>query len=244
MIKGIPHTSQTKTWDCGLACLSMAMKHLKPDLTEVDMVQACEMYGLDESVWTIDLAYITNILGIKHQFCTETIGVDKNYGNESFYINEMKGSFSEEESRINSRFEQAAENGVVVEKMTVDLKTILDNISQNRPAIVLINDRILRPHLKKLKDFADSRNQHRMILSCIFCCFYWRLTHGRKLEDTSERDYWGHYVIIFGYDMRNRHFILHDPGQDGDFVVCDFTAFQKARTSYGTDGDILFLHPT
>lgn len=76
--------------------------------------------------------HVNSFTGINHEFCTETIGVDKSYSNESFYTDEMKGSFSEEELRVNKRFAEATENGVFVKKTAVDLKSLVDSISHNQ----------------------------------------------------------------------------------------------------------------
>lgn len=35
-----------------------------------------------ESVWTIDLAYLMCKLGVRHRFCTQTLGVDKGFRNQ------------------------------------------------------------------------------------------------------------------------------------------------------------------
>lgn len=39
-----------------------------------------------ESVWTIDLAYLMCKLGVRHCFCTQTLGVDKGFRNQVHYL--------------------------------------------------------------------------------------------------------------------------------------------------------------
>ena len=37
---------------------------------------------LTRSIWTIDLAYLMRHFGVRHRFCTQTLGVDKGYKNQ------------------------------------------------------------------------------------------------------------------------------------------------------------------
>lgn len=37
---------------------------------------------MTKSIWTIDLAYLMRHFGVKHLFCTQTLGVDKGYKNQ------------------------------------------------------------------------------------------------------------------------------------------------------------------
>lgn len=47
-----------------------------------DFEKACSELKLTESVWTIDLAYLMHHLGLRHSFCTQTLGVDKGFRNQ------------------------------------------------------------------------------------------------------------------------------------------------------------------
>lgn len=56
-------------------------RYLHP-VSEEDFQTACWDLKLTESVWTIDLAYLMSHLGVKHRFCTQTLGVDKGFRNQ------------------------------------------------------------------------------------------------------------------------------------------------------------------
>uniref|UniRef100_H2ZIQ2 Guanylyl cyclase n=1 Tax=Ciona savignyi TaxID=51511 RepID=H2ZIQ2_CIOSA len=92
----VEHVMQKDNWDCGIACLSMSLRYLeaKENLC-FDVDAAISSHGLLKSVWTVDLAYLCSILGVKHSFTTVTLGVDNGYSEESFYVKSVN-SFSDE----------------------------------------------------------------------------------------------------------------------------------------------------
>lgn len=58
-------------------------RYLHP-VSEEEFQKVCCDLKLTESVWTIDLAYLMCQLGIKHCFCTQTLGVDKGFKNQVY----------------------------------------------------------------------------------------------------------------------------------------------------------------
>lgn len=114
-------------------------RYLHP-VSDDEFQRACWELKLTESVWTIDLAYLMCHLGIKHCFCTQTLGVDKGFKNQviggfkgicvvlirlelcvhlcawcvlqSFY----RKHFDTEEDRVNELFLKAESKGVLVKK--------------------------------------------------------------------------------------------------------------------------------
>ncbi|XP_078713592.1 protein GUCD1 isoform X2 [Lampetra fluviatilis] len=107
----VPKIQQVFHWDCGLACARMATQYVR-GVGEEEFQGACERLHLRDSVWTIDLAYLLVALNVRHRFCTQTVGVDRGYRNQSFY----RRHFETDEERVNRLFQMAASNGVVVEK--------------------------------------------------------------------------------------------------------------------------------
>jgi hypothetical protein len=78
-----PHICQRYTWDCGLACVEMiirALIHADEHVHEV-LTRVCPT----KSVWTIDLAYALNRLGIQFIFYTVQLEADPSYQNQTFY---------------------------------------------------------------------------------------------------------------------------------------------------------------
>ncbi|KAA0713920.1 Protein GUCD1 [Triplophysa tibetana] len=121
----VPVIRQQYHWDCGLACSRMVLEYLHP-LGEEEFQRACSDLEFTESVWTIDLAYLMCKLGVRHCFCTQTLGVDKGFRNQSFY----KKHFATEEDRVNELFMKAEDRGV---------GEIQNHLEQGHVAIVLVN---------------------------------------------------------------------------------------------------------
>ncbi|XP_039416885.1 protein GUCD1 isoform X3 [Corvus cornix cornix] len=107
----VPVIQQLYHWDCGLACSRMVLQYLN-HLDNDEFQKAIQELQLTKSIWTIDLAYLMRHFGVKHRFCTQTLGVDKGYKNQSFY----RKHFDTEENRVNQLFAQAKDCKVLVEK--------------------------------------------------------------------------------------------------------------------------------
>uniref|UniRef100_A0A8C9QAD5 Guanylyl cyclase domain containing 1 n=1 Tax=Spermophilus dauricus TaxID=99837 RepID=A0A8C9QAD5_SPEDA len=92
----VPIIQQLYHWDCGLACSRMVLRYLG-QLDDGEFESALQELRLTRSIWTIDLAYLMRHFGVRHRFCTQTLGVDKGYKNQSFY----RKHFDTEETRVN-----------------------------------------------------------------------------------------------------------------------------------------------
>ena len=77
----IPHVLQSHNWDCGLACVEMAMRALGVAPHECSL-RTLRTRVPSTSVWTVDLVHIICSFGIKFRFLTTTIGVNPEYKNE------------------------------------------------------------------------------------------------------------------------------------------------------------------
>lgn len=51
-------------------------------LDDSEFESALQELRLTRSIWTIDLAYLMRHFGVRHRFCTQTLGVDKGYKNQ------------------------------------------------------------------------------------------------------------------------------------------------------------------
>lgn len=51
-------------------------------LDDEEFENALQELHLTRSIWTIDLAYLMRHFGVRHRFCTQTLGVDKGYKNQ------------------------------------------------------------------------------------------------------------------------------------------------------------------
>ena len=54
----VPHVRQSHNWDCGVACALMALRALRAQGAEGDLVQHMRRMCGTTSVWTIDLAHL------------------------------------------------------------------------------------------------------------------------------------------------------------------------------------------
>ncbi|XP_047698857.1 protein GUCD1-like isoform X2 [Prionailurus viverrinus] len=112
----VPIIQQLYPWDCGLACSKMVLRCLG-QLGDSDFESALQEPRLTRGIWTTDLAYLMRHCGVRHRFCTQTLGVDKGYKNQSF----CRKHFDTEETRVNQVFAQAKACKVLVEKCTVSV---------------------------------------------------------------------------------------------------------------------------
>ncbi|XP_030087645.2 protein GUCD1 isoform X1 [Serinus canaria] len=244
----VPVIQQLYHWDCGLACSRMVLQYLN-HLDNDEFQKAIQELQLTKSIWTIDLAYLMRHFGVKHKFCTQTLGVDKGYKNqvqpgqqqclastlspppclsldledpplESFY----RKHFDTEENRVNQLFAQAKDCKVLVEKCTVTIQDIQNHLSQGHVAIVLVNAVLL------LCDLCSSPVK--------YCCF---LPIGQKCFCRSP-DYQGHFIVLCGYNKASGSIYYNNPAYADRTCCTSISNFEEARTSYGTDEDILFIY--
>ncbi|XP_039177034.1 protein GUCD1 isoform X3 [Crotalus tigris] len=215
----VPALQQLYHWDCGLACSRMALRYLNL-LNDEDFQRAVRDLQLTKSIWTIDLAYLMRHFGVKHLFCTQTLGVDKGYKNQSFY----RKHFDTEENRVNQLFAQAKACKVLVDKRTVTIRDIQEHLSQGHIAIVLVNAVLL------LCDLCSSPVK--------YCCF---LPIGQKCFCRSP-DYQGHFIVLCGYNRALGCIYYNNPAYADRTCSTSICNFEEARTSYGTDEDILFIY--
>ncbi|XP_069475965.1 protein GUCD1 isoform X1 [Ambystoma mexicanum] len=215
----VPAIQQSYHWDCGLACSRMVLQYLDR-LNEEAFQNAMRELRLTKSIWTIDLAYLMRHFGVKHRFCTQTLGVDKGYKNQSFY----RRHFDTEENRVNQLFARAAACGVVVEKRTVKIEDLQEHLSQGHVAIVLVNAVLL------LCELCSSPVK--------YCCF---LPIGQKCFCRNP-DYQGHFIVLCGFNRGGGSVFYNNPAFADRMCRTSMNNFEEAWRSYGTDEDILFIY--
>ncbi|XP_045880542.1 protein GUCD1 isoform X5 [Meles meles] len=184
----VPIIQQLYHWDCGLACSKMVLRYLGP-LDDGEFESALRELRLTRSIWTIDLAYLMRHFGVRHRFCTQTLGVDKGYKNQSFY----RKHFDTEETRVNQLFAQAKACKVLVEKCTVSVQDIQEHLAQGHVAIVLVNSGVLHC------DLCSSPVK--------YCCF---APSGHRCCCRSP-DYQGHFIVLRGYNRTTGCIFYNNP---------------------------------
>ncbi|XP_064110013.1 protein GUCD1-like isoform X1 [Macrobrachium nipponense] len=210
----IDHVQQRHNWDCGLACVMMILPPQARDLFSAKLYQICEEEGFDRSTWSIDLAYLLQRFGIKHRYVTVTIGVDPGFSSESFYNHVL----CKDAQRVLDRFREASSQGVVVEQGCVTLSNILTHLYHSGPVILLTN-----AHLLICERCAKVMPQLRSCLPC-------------------SPPYQGHYILLIGYSMKKSLVYYRNPSFKNHICSIAFSRLDKARKSYGTDEDVLFIY--
>ncbi|XP_076824902.1 protein GUCD1-like [Clavelina lepadiformis] len=221
----ISHVKQGGNWDCGIACLHML---LKGSITQDEINFAIKKHLVDEQVWTVDLAYICSMLGVQHKLFTVTLGANDNFSEEPFYVDRLNEKFSTEKERINKLFNEATANKVTIKKKSIKLEEIIIHLAVNkRPLIVLIDDtKMVRIYSNPITSLCN------------------KLKSLDTVGDTAvePRPFWGHYILVTGYDLTKQTIKFKDPSNDGEKVYCSMQCFEEARKSFGTDEDILFTY--
>ncbi|KAG8523127.1 Protein GUCD1 [Galemys pyrenaicus] len=215
----VPIIQQLYHWDCGLACSRMVLRYLG-QLDDSEFERALQELQLTRSIWTIDLAYLMRHFGVRHRFCTQTLGVDKGYKNQSFY----RKHFDTEETRVNQLFAQAKACKVLVEKCTVSIQDIQAHLAQGHVAIVLVNSGVLHC------DLCSSPVK--------YCCF----TPSSHRCFCRTPEYQGHFIVLRGYNRTTGCIFYNNPAYADRMCSTSVSNFEEARTSYGTDEDILFVY--
>ena len=151
----IPHVKQILNWDCGLACVLMALQALG--------VEGCCMEALTDlcpttSVWTIDLAHLLNAFGVRVHFFTITIGANPDFAQEKFY----KDTMAEDGMRVEKLFRQAETAGINVQRKSIEQQELVDIVLSKKYIVILLVDklRLLYRNVKYALSTAQTMSQY------------------------------------------------------------------------------------
>ena len=117
----------------------MVMKKSDRDFVLSNLNKFVEEEGFGDSTWTIDLCYILKRFHVLFRYTTITIGVDPGYSKEAFYDKVL----AKDNARVNDRFNDASENGMVILEKSVTLDEILEHLEKTGPVIILTNANLL-----------------------------------------------------------------------------------------------------
>ena len=126
--------------------------------------------------------------------------------------------YFQDAQRVLNRFREASNQGVVVEQGEVALSEILTHLYQHGPVILLTN-----AHLLTCERCAKTMPQLRSCLPC-------------------SPPYQGHYILLIGYSMKRSLVYYKNPSFKDHTCSIGFSRLDKARQSYGTDEDALFIY--
>lgn len=212
----LPHDRQAFHWDCGISCLRMVLKYFGKN-EKGQLSGHFLALGLKTSIWTIDLAYLLTRFGVGMRMSTLTLGVDKNYAGVDFY----SGHLNEDDLRVNKMFREAQSAGVTVVQEGVTMETITRHLESRRVILILID-------WKKL--------------GCLHCSPRRRsIFRNNYAEEKGNRGYQGHFICLTGFDKERNLIYFSNPAADLPVCVCNAEDLDRARKSYGTDEDIIFV---
>jgi hypothetical protein len=241
----VPHVRQTHNWDCGLACALMVLKALvnkadaDPSQARLPRAHAARRADLPtlrrmvktQSVWTIDLAHLLASFELCDvAFYTVTLGANPAFSTETFY----RDSIEDDASRVRALFENAAENGVLVEKRSVCVGNLKRwAASSEWIQIVLVDKRALVSSENVFDERIVTSDDSRQGGVAAVCATGERKTKTRAADAILDRvfgseknvassssspfrgtpfeGYTGHYVVVCGYDENTDCFCVRDP---------------------------------
>merc|ERR1712059_23373 len=209
----LTHYQQRHHWDCGLSCILMILPYKDRTYVLDNLSSFLDEQGFGESTWTIDLCYILHRFNIGFRYTTTTMGVDPGYIKENFYDKVL----AKDSGRVNSRFAEAPSLGMSVEEVAVTLSDILSHLDTSGPVIVLTNANLLT--------CTSCRSNLSSYISSSF----------------TSSQYQGHYVVLVGYDSLKQEIIYRNPTLKDKVCSMPFSTLEEARTSYGTDEDVIFI---
>lgn len=216
----VVYVRQLHRWDCGLACLEMALRArgIEEGTSSAELRRLCK----SDSVWTIDLAYILRHFGVDSSFSTLTLGARAEYGEQPFY----RQHFPEDAKRVTDLFRRSAERGVTVLERSVRLSEIVQAVREGVLVLVLLDKRLLWCQLCEGAAPASGDEGAAFLQS--------------RFRSVG---FLGHYVMLYAYDDRldGGAFLAKDPASLRDACVIHSNTLEAARTAFGTDEDIIFI---
>lgn len=85
------------------------------------------------------MCYLLHRFGVRNIYATITIGVNPEYQNHDYY----ESIFWRDSVRVNKIFASATDDGLVIQKKSVDNQAIIEHIALHGPVIVLTNGYLL-----------------------------------------------------------------------------------------------------
>ena len=113
--------------------------------------------------------------------------------------------------------EEAAERKISIIEKASGLEEILLHLQNKGPVIILTNANLL--------SCSKCNNLTSWIPSC------WSGTPS----------YQGHYILLVGFNEKSKEILYRNPSLKDKVCVMSFDQLEEARTSYGTDEDVIFV---
>ncbi|WCJ19729.1 guanylyl cyclase 1 [Euphorbia peplus] len=129
----VPHVSQLQSWDCGLACVVMALYTVG--------IQNCSVQGLADlcdttSIWTVDLAYLLQKFSVRFSYFTVTFGANPNYSGEIYYKEQLPTDLE----RVDTLFRKSREEGIHIQCRSINEREISLLILSGKYIVIALVD--------------------------------------------------------------------------------------------------------
>ena len=222
----IRRVEQLESWDCGMACLLMAMDWARHEhqqqapCSRQDLLQEIAT----QSVWTVDLVWLLHKhidqrgLGLRFLFSSWELQVNTSLLQFDYY----KAAFRSDRERVNAIFDRLRQQELpVIQQRNLSLKRIIQLIRlPNCIAIALVDNSILLERFGKPKQYT------------------------------------GHYIMLLGISrdisgLDTDHdicLVTENPGKKASYYSDSYRIslelFERAWRAPGTDEDIVFLVKT
>ena len=208
---------QEESWDCGLACVRMALGVLGHNATHASLTQRLA----SRSVWSIDLAYLLHDYGVECEFITARVGMEASlYQGVGFYDE----CIAADSRRVSFLFKRASAEGVQVRQHTLN-GTELWNLMRDEDTLVIALIDAAKLYSRVVP--AD-RSATTDVPAAI-------------PANDSATDFMGHYVMLVGLDDQRGGFLVNDPGRDEERTFVRSESLEAARLASGTDQDLILI---
>ena len=144
-------------------------------------------------------------------------------------------------NRVNQRFQNAVSQGVHIEEKRISTSDIIHHIATRGVCIVLTNCHFLSCescHYYSKNNIPAFNNNNTDLNSKRISLNFPGL---KDLCPSSDASFQGHYVVVCGYDLPRQKLVYRNPSLCDRECIMSFQNFENARTSFGTDDDVLFV---
>ena len=259
-ITDIRHVQQFHNWDCGIACLQMVADWLLFSIAApADNSNKADdprlLRGRDwmlqqvgtESIWTVDLVYILQLLRWEQQqqkqtessttcfsylFCSKTLSVNEDLSQFSYY----KDAFAQDRIRVQMRFARVAELRLPTLQLSSSLRMdqVIDCIQKSRcVAIALVDNHFLVGQSRSGNADNKPYSGHYILLTGLS-------EDGDHIRQAAEKD-----PLTTASDNNDgvlRYcLVVRNPGSRETVSYFTTTHFERAWRAPGTDEDIIFV---
>lgn len=208
----VPHVRQHFNWDCGLACVLMVLRAMGVKGVDFNYLRRlCPT----TSVWTIDLAHLLRRFGMGVVFLTTMLGANPEYTNELFYAENM----ATDEHRVQRLFQEAPQVGIPVHQRSLASAEVKACMMSGLYLMIMLVDKArLGSWLPWAPDCAAA-----------------------AAAQPDLTGYIGHYIVVCGYSADSDLYTIRDPASHFELVQVSTESLDAARTSFGTDEDVLLI---